>query len=128
MSEGITEEVRSFLLQHVDSVEKLEVLLLVRSQPDRDWTADQIAAELRTDPRSARLRLDDLRGSGLVAAGEAGARYLPRTPALARAVEATASAYRTHRVAVVTLIFSRPTERIRSFADAFRLRKEEDDG
>lgn len=129
MSAAITEEVRSFLLQYVDSVEQLEVLLLVRSQPGRVWSADEVAAELRTDPRSVHLRIDDLRDGGLVA-GEAGGgiRYAPRTPAMARAVEATDRAYQTHRVAIITLIFSRPTERIRSFADAFRLRKGEDDG
>jgi hypothetical protein len=129
MSASIPEDVRNFLFQHIDSVEQLEVLLLLRMHADRGWSPEEVATELRTDARSVRERLDDLRGGGLLAAEpEGGLRYAPKSPALDRTVHAVAQCYETHRVAIITLIFSKPSDRIRSFADAFRLRKEEDDG
>jgi flagellar motor protein MotB len=38
-------------------------------------------------------------------------------------VDALAESYANYRVAVIGLIFARPSERITSFADAFRIRK-----
>ncbi len=128
MSTGIPEDVRSFVFQHIASVEQLEILLLLRTRADRAWTAEEVAAELRTDARSVRERMDDLRAGGLLAPSGDGVRYEPRSPALDRTVGNAAACYESHRVAMITLIFSKPSDRIRSFADAFRLRKEEDDG
>jgi hypothetical protein len=54
--------------------------------------------------------------------------YAPRTQALDDAVEGLAKAFSTHRVSVITLLFSTPSEGIGSFADAFKLRKDDDHG
>ena len=37
------EAVRSFILEHINSVEQLEVLLLLKNQPDREWTAEAVS-------------------------------------------------------------------------------------
>jgi hypothetical protein len=37
-----------------------------------------------------------------------------------------AGTYRERRVAVITLIVSKPLESVRAFSDAFRIRKKED--
>lgn len=129
--ERIPEEVRRFLANHVNSVEQLEVLLLLRRTADRDWTAAQVADELRIDRASARRRLYDLHRAGLVGLYTSGTegrfRYDP-SDAHAEAVDRLADIYVTHRVAVITFIISKPLDEIRSFADAFRIRgKEEED-
>lgn len=129
MNGGIPDNVRSFVLQHIDSVAGLEVLLLVHDHRGRAWTPDEAAAELRIEPMAAESRLADLRDHGLVAGdAAAGFTFSPRTAAQGAAVADLARCYQTHRVAVITLIFSKPSDRIRSFADAFRLRRGEDDG
>ncbi|WP_373044470.1 hypothetical protein [Vulgatibacter sp.] len=129
MNGGISEEVRTFVVEHIDSVEQLEVLLLIRASAKRTWTAEGVASELRIDPRSAGQRLEDLRKAGLVAPAEGGGVcFSPRSQSLARVVEELAQSYHTHRVSVISLIFSKPSERIRSFSDAFRLRREDPDG
>lgn len=124
----IPDEVRAFVAQHIDSVEQLEVLLALRENAHRAFSPEEIAGELRIDPRSAAQRLKDLQAAGLVVAEGDACRYAPRTAELARRTDALAEMYRTHRVAIISLIFSRPTERIRSFADAFRIRRGEEDG
>jgi hypothetical protein len=43
----------------------------------------------------------------------------------ARLVDQLAEYYRDRRVAVVTELYSKPTKKVQTFADAFRLRREE---
>ena len=117
-------EVKRFILDHIDTVEELEVLLHLRASPDRAFTADDVSRDLRTDPRSAAARLQDLVADGLVAAEADGTwRYGPRTADLDRIAGALAEAYTTRRVAVIELIATRPSENVRSFAEAFRIHR-----
>ena len=119
--------VQRFVKQHIDSIEKLEVLLLLRANPGRPWTAAAVVGELRIMEMSAQGRLDDLTGRGLLA-NEGGSppsfRYAPHTGEDAQAVTELASTYAQRRVSVISFIFSQPQDRLRSFADAFRLRKD----
>jgi hypothetical protein len=50
-------------------------------------------------------------------------RYHPSSPRLRDEVNALAAAYRQNRVAVINLIYNQPPDPVRSFADAFKLRK-----
>lgn len=119
--------VQRFLETHIDSVEKLEVLLLLRNQPARAWTAGGVAQELRIMEASAQGRMEDLCARGLVAC-EGGVpptyRFAPAASDDSQAVTELAATYATRRVSVITFIFSRPTDRLRSFANAFRLKKD----
>ena len=128
MSEvSLPPRVQRFIESHIDSVEKLEVLLLLRNQPARSWTAGGVAQELRIMEASAQGRLEDLCARSLVAC-EGGApptyRFAPAASEDSQAVTELASTYATRRVSVITFIFSRPTDRLRSFANAFRLKKD----
>lgn len=125
----LPDEVRRLIAENIDSVEQLEILLLLLQHPDRSWNAETVARELRISPMSAGERLEDLTHDGLVAradGNEAGYRYGPESPALDEAVRGLAAAYPVRRVTVINLIFSKPVDKIRTFADAFRLRKKED--
>lgn len=129
--EAIPDDVKAFIAAHIESVLQLELLLLLHGQAPRPWTAAQLAQELRIDASWASGQL-----AGLTAAGVLGAtpatppayRYEPRSPELDRAVAGLAREYDARRVTVIGLIFSKPVDKIRSFADAFRLRKDKPDG
>lgn len=126
-NEEISQEVRAFIAEHIESVVQLEVLLLLYKNPQQDWTADDIGRELRIDPAWASEQLANLCARGLLicpAAPQPIYRYGPRTPELDRAITDLDKAYTEMRVTVVSLIFSKPVEKIRIFADAFRLRKD----
>jgi hypothetical protein len=74
------------------------------------------------------MRLEDLGGRGLLTHCEKGrCRWAPASPELERDVEALARAYAERRVSIIHLIFSKPSERIRTFADAFKFTRREDD-
>jgi hypothetical protein len=121
--------VQRFLQTHIDSIEKLEVLLLLRAQASRTWTGAAVAQQLRIAEDSARRRLDDLCERALLACEQQDSfRYAPLASSDALAVDELAATYAQRRVSVISFIFSQPMDRIRSFADAFRLKKDRSDG
>lgn len=119
------------LLDRLDSIAQLELLLLLQRTAPDEWTAEQLAAELRIEPTWALEQLALLRARGLLTECEPGGgryRFDPETPALAKSVESLAACYSEQRVTVVGVLYSRPVDRIRVFADAFRIRREDDQG
>lgn len=130
VTDGIPEDVRELLLEHVDTVAQLEILLLLHdSAPDR-WTSDRVAQVLGIDRHSAALRLGDLVARGFFATSTDSDPpafwYAPATPALEAAMPRLAQTYKERRVAVISLIFSRPPDPLRHFSDAFKLRRPKD--
>jgi DNA-binding MarR family transcriptional regulator len=126
---NIAPHVSRLLAEHIDSVEQLEILLLLRGAPERAWSATEVADALYTHPDSAGRRLDALGTSGLLARNAGDERrwcYRPRTEKLDAAVSDLAATYAERRVAVITLIASRPMDNVRAFSEAFRLRKKGD--
>ena len=124
----IPPRVQRFISTHIDSIEKLEVLLLLRGQSGRTWTGAAVAQELRIAEESARHRLEDLCGRGLLSCEGDAFSYAPGGGADAQAIDELATTYAQRRVSVISFIFSRPTDRLKSFADAFRLKKGPSDG
>jgi hypothetical protein len=124
----IPPHVARFINDHVDSVELVEVLLLLRRDAARAWTAEQVSEQLYTSPGSAANRLEALNRSGLAArAGEgASATYLyaPADAERDRAATDLEQVYATRRTTVINMIFSKPSDKLRTFADAFRLRED----
>lgn len=112
---------RAFIHAHIHSVEQLEVLLLLRRERLRGFTGEEIARELRIHPASANDRLADLCERHL-AVIEGARTFYGATGELDQLVGALATAYGDARVAVIQTIFTRP-DPLRSFADAFKLRK-----
>jgi hypothetical protein len=112
-------DVERFLARCIDSVEQLETLLLLR-RSGGEWTAESVARELRIDAHSAARRLAELAASRLLS--ESGRAYTYATGGYDVEVDAVARAYSERRVSVITFIFSRPTDRLKSFSDAFRIK------
>lgn len=115
----------AFIKGHIDSVEQLEVLLLTRNDPSKIWTAADVSRELRSSTASAATRLTKLCALKLLVKDSGtteGYRYEPSSPELADRVTALAAAYLVRRVTIIDLIFSNPLEKIRTLADAFKLR------
>lgn len=119
------ENVRRFIARHIQSVEQLEVLLLLQRSPEREWTARQVSDALASHPYSAETRLLDLRARGLLTGRENGGeltyRYAP-PPDVAPVVTSLASAYAERRTSIITLIFAKPIDSVRTLADAFVVR------
>lgn len=123
--ERLSEQVRQFVLAHVDSVGHLEALLFLARHDDRPWSSAAVSRELRGSPDSTQGQMMSLRGHGLLKEVTDGQFiYQPDTPALDEAARATFAAYAELKVTVISLIYSKPIERIRDLADAFKVRRD----
>jgi hypothetical protein len=127
----IPPRVQRFIATHIDSIEKLEVLLLLRSRADREWSALEVSQELRITGSSATARLEDLAARRLLSkadGSEPSYRYRPASAEDEQAVGELQATYSTRRVSVISFIFSKPLDKVRGFADAFRLKRDKDEG
>jgi hypothetical protein len=122
---GIPDRVAQFIQAHISSVEQLETLLHLRSDPGRPWSSAEVGASLRTLPASIDMRLRDLQEHGLVEPDGEGWRIAAGVDV--RVVDDLADCWKARRVAVIAMIFAEPgDDPARSFADAFRIRRDDD--
>lgn len=125
-SRAFPSDVESFIAYCIDSVEQVEVLLLLSATRDRSWTMDEISAHLRSSVRSVGLRLGSLVAHGLVKRDGMAFQYAA-TEADDRLVQRLAQVYEERRTAVIDKIF-KLGDPMRSFANAFRLKDQKNDG
>lgn len=124
---GIPPDVQAFIREHLSSVAQLEILLLFHERHPDPLTVDDVAQTLRIDPTWAASEINGLRTRGLLEEVEREKFcYGPETPRLASTVDGLAKSFSTHRVSVITMIFSKPSDSVASFADAFKLRSDDD--
>jgi hypothetical protein len=127
MPDDITPELKQFVEHHIESVPQLEALFLLRNEPQRGWTASEIAKALYVPEDAAGSLLADFvrRGFAILmpAANQAYA-YRPRDDDTDRLIGQLQAAYLDRRVAVISLIYSKPLNKVQTFADAFRFGKE----
>ena len=121
----LPDDVERFIAEHVDNLEQLEILLLLRERRSRELDPREVTSELRLGPDSAPARLADMAARGFLAArGDPPRyRYQPDTPEKERVINQLARCYAERRVTVITQIFSPRSDSVRSFADAFKLRR-----
>jgi len=98
------------------------VLLLMRRDRERSWTADALARELRANERLVTDVLTDFETSGLIGCGEDGCVYSPVSPVLDDLCRQLEAAYRERPVGVVKAIMSSPKDKLQIFSDAFRFK------
>jgi len=112
----------AFLATHIDSVETLEILLLL-ARGKALWPTESIAETLGLEADVTAERIEALVASGLVARVGTGCRFSPGREETRELVAELAREYSEHRANVINVIYSANLERLRRFADAFRLRK-----
>jgi hypothetical protein len=119
----IPEDLRDFILRHIDSIAQLEALLLLRRKPEEFWTAEASAKRLYISEADAKNVLDRLCADGLLSCSENLYRFAGQSDEQCQMVERLADTYSRHLIQVTNLIHTKP-RRLREFADAFKIRKE----
>jgi DNA-binding MarR family transcriptional regulator len=128
MSEAFSNDLQQFIDANVESLAQLEALLLLRSEPQREWTADALAKALYITREMGAALLQNLVSRGLARPVNGKPDRFVYSPASADSrnlVERLARVYEERRVAVITQIYSKPVNKVQTFADAFRIRREE---
>jgi hypothetical protein len=124
----ISADLLSFIRASIRSTWALELLLLMRNQAPRAAAPEELVLALRATATLVSACLEQLQQAGLVVREENGAwRYAPAAPALDRLAAELAAAYAEKPVTVVNAIMAVPSDRLKSFADAFRFPKKKDD-
>jgi hypothetical protein len=115
-------DLAAFVREHVRSVWALELLLLLKRDPDRTWAPQALVAELRASPSLVVDNLHRFEASGLALRDEGeGWRYAPASPLLAQLADQLERAYRERPVSVINVIAA-PPDPIQGLADAFKFR------
>jgi hypothetical protein len=125
----LSTDIKEFIADYVHSVIRLEVLLLLTEDREKAWSADAVEHKLNLPPQSAKAHLDELLSQGLLVPANGAQidryRYSPSSDNLDRTVGRLSRAYATQRIAVLTLIFANPVDKIRLFTETFRMIKGE---
>jgi hypothetical protein len=126
----ISDRIRQFIFQNIDSVEELDVLIFLMEQKPSSHNAEGIASNLRINPRSVSNRLLHLEHLGLVASDAADSthfKYSPKSIDLDSMAVELCEEYRIRKHRILEIIFS-PTKRARQFAAAFTITKPDKPG
>ncbi len=127
MADDYSADVKQFIDQNIESLAQLEALILMRQNPTSGWDAAKIAKALYIPPELAEALLAEFVRQGFIKPmpeNQSQYCYGPADQALGQLIDRVAGAYHDRRVAIITLIYSKPLNKVQTFADAFRLRKE----
>ena len=129
MGDDFPPELEQFIAKHIESLAELEALLLMHAEPDRQWDCAKLSQQLYISADMCGGIVLDLERRGFVKReseeGDDPFRYHAASAEIDRLVTDLAALYQQRRVAVITLIYSKPVKKVQTFADAFRLRREE---
>lgn len=120
----ISDGLKAFIREQVKTVFRLEVLLLLHREQSRSFTAADVALELGFENDVAEEQMKSLATLGLLVqsdSDEAIYKYYPTSVALGSMVDQLAVTYSERRVPVLSLILAECPDKIRLFAEAFRL-------
>lgn len=124
---GIPRDIKDFLWKYITSIEQFEILLLLFRQA-KAWPVDAVVCELGAARPVVEKCLDDLVQDGLVAQQQGFYQIILNNNQQANLLERLSQFYTDRRVTVINLIFTRHLDRIRAFADSFKLTPKDTDG
>jgi hypothetical protein len=118
---SVPQHVRSLITSHIQTLEHLEVLMLLFQDADRWWSAQSVGEELGISSGAAGALLEDLSSRTLLDARVAETvvfRYRPVTDVLKSSVDDLASLYAEKPSETIRLVSAIAADPIRGLADA----------
>jgi hypothetical protein len=116
-------ELLAFVRTSIPNVWALELLLLLRRAAPGYLTRDELVQHLRATPLLINRLLEGLAAARLIAFDKTGAaRFQCETPELEALCDALAVAADERPIALRDAIISMPSEKLRDFSEAFRLK------
>jgi len=124
----VSRTVAAFIAAHARTLSELQLLMAIIHAEDRVWDAVGAARECGMAEAEARAALEHLAARNLLdirIGRDLRYQFRPGTPELREAAHAAAEAYRLRPLDVARLV--QPDRRsVRDFADAFRIRHDDD--
>jgi hypothetical protein len=117
------DDVLLFIAASIGSVWALELLLLLKRDPDRSWNRESLVRELRSSPVVINEALQQLQSAGLATQDAAGVfRYHAASPELDVMASELEKTYATKPMTVIKAIVNARTDKLRAFSDAFKFK------
>ncbi len=129
VKQHISQGLKKFIKEKIQTVLRLEVLLLLHHQQTRSFTVAEVANELGFEIEDVNGQLAALETIGVVVESNPDKhkyRYQPVNEALRSMVDQLAVGYSKQRVPILSVILAEHTDRTRLFAEAFRIIRQND--
>src|SRR5689334_21723604 len=97
----VPDEIKQFILRHIDSIGQLEALLLLRGKPDEVWNVGTVARRLYIHEQEAAPILTRLTRRGFLVANASehtAYKYQPESVELRQMIDRLADIYSKHLV------------------------------
>lgn len=118
------EKVVSFIRLNFGSVYTLELFLMVKRIDDKRWNIGELVHELRSSTTAVSDALNRLARAGFVAEHPPGSyKFAPASPELERLAAEIEMIYANKPISVIKAIVAAPTEKLRLFSDAFKIKE-----
>lgn len=124
---GFSKELDHFIAAEVNSLEQLEILLLLSGNPHKWWTANGVYDVVKSSPQSVQDRLNEMVGKGILRKetdSETRYQFGSTEGIIWNTINELREAYKERPVKVVQAIYSKPPDAVKEFAKAFQLRKD----
>jgi hypothetical protein len=125
MADDFPDDVRQFIGTNIASLAQLELLLFFHRERSRSWNVAEVSQKLSFTPSMTASLLSEFLSCGLVARNGESFQYRSIDSHTDELVGKLKEAYRVRRVAVTNEIYAKPLNRLKSFSDAFRFRRDE---
>lgn len=127
IAKDIADDIKQFVNQYISSVASLELLLLMRKHPSKRWTKDNLCLELRSNSFHIEYLLNELLISELIQQEKSNSEsvyYYTDNTKWEHVISSLEQTYAQKRLSVINLIYMQPVDKIRTFANAFKIRKD----
>jgi hypothetical protein len=124
---GFSTELEKFIAEEIQSLEQVEILLLLSGNPHKSWSSRGVYDVVKSNPASVDARLEELTARGILikeAHPEVRYQFAPKDENVWKVVNELRDAYKERPVKVVQAIYSKPPDAVQEFARAFRVRKD----
>jgi hypothetical protein len=118
----VPDDVRDYILNHIDSIVQLEALMLLRAHSAERWDVAKMARRLYVSEPDVSDAVGRLVSDGVVHFEQNTFTYRP-APDIQSLIDRVAATYRRHLIPLTNLIHTKPS-RISQFADAFKFRRD----
>jgi hypothetical protein len=122
-----SEDLEKFIAAEINSLEQLEILLLLSGNPHKWWTASGVYEVVKSSMQSVQDRLDEMVAREFLRKeidSEVRYQFAPTNGDVWRIISELREAYKERSVKVVQAIYSKPPDAVQEFARAFRLRRD----
>lgn len=122
MSDSLV-RIQNFISQNIKSVAELEALLLLFKSSNENWSTERLSREMRSNHSFAESLLERICALGFAKRLSNEYRFQIPSDQDREILTELDHLYSQKRLYVIDLIYQAPADKLRVFADAFKIRK-----